>query len=128
MTYPLKPIPFSWSWTALKNYRSCPKKHFETAILKNFKDVRSEALSWGDAFHDAMAKRLTTKRLLPPDYQKYEKLAKWVEGRADRRPATRRDCNLAINRHHPADRLFRSRRVAPRQARRADRQWRRTPS
>jgi len=49
---------FSWSWSRLKNYRACPKRHYEVDIAKNFKEMDSPALLWGNQFHDMAAKRI----------------------------------------------------------------------
>lgn len=64
--------PFAWSWSKLKNYRSCPKRHWEIDIAKNFKDVESEALKWGEQVHKAMAERVGKGTPLPQSMQHYE--------------------------------------------------------
>jgi len=61
---------FSWSWSKLKNYRTCPKRHWEIDIQKNFKE-ESEALTWGNQVHDAMAKRIDKGMGLPPTMFRY---------------------------------------------------------
>ena len=43
---------FSWSWSKLKNWRSCPKRHYHVDLAKDFKEPPSEALKWGDLFHE----------------------------------------------------------------------------
>ena len=49
-----KQKPFSWSWSRLKNFRTCPKRHWHVDIQKDFKE-ESEALTWGQEVHEAMA-------------------------------------------------------------------------
>lgn len=50
--------PFSWSYTRLKNYEVCPKRYYETDVLKNYNDGDDNPdLQWGETVHDAMAKR-----------------------------------------------------------------------
>jgi hypothetical protein len=66
---------FSWSYSKLKNYDTCPKRHYEIDIAKSFQDS-GEALVWGNQVHDAFAKRLTTNAVLPDGMQEYEK---WVD-------------------------------------------------
>ena len=63
--------PFSWSWSKLKNYRTCPKRHYEVDIAKNYKDKESEALLWGNQVHDAMAKFIEKGASLPATMSRY---------------------------------------------------------
>ena len=93
----LKPIPFKWSWSALKSYRTCPKRHYEVNLQKNYGDPGGPNRKWGDDFHDAMAKRLSQKRMLPAAYKDYEQLADFVERRADG-AQMRVELQIAINR------------------------------
>ena len=50
--------PFSWSWSKLKNFRTCPKRHYHVDIAKDFKEDDSEDLLWGNEVHEALAKRI----------------------------------------------------------------------
>lgn len=43
--------PFSWSYSKLKNYRICPKRHLHTDILKDVVADRGIQLDWGDRVH-----------------------------------------------------------------------------
>ena len=63
---------FSWSWSKLKNYRTCPKRHYEIDLAKNVKEADSEALLWGNQVHDALAKRIDKGIILPPTMQRYD--------------------------------------------------------
>lgn len=45
---------WSWSYSKKKNYDTCPKRHYEVDILKNFVED-SEQLTEGNAVHKAMA-------------------------------------------------------------------------
>lgn len=65
---------FSWSWSRLKNYRTCPKRHYEIDLAKNVKEDESEQLRWGHQFHDAMAKRIDKGTPLPATMTRYDKL------------------------------------------------------
>lgn len=63
---------FSWSWSKLKNYRTCPKRHYEIDLARNFhEDKTNEALLWGNQVHDAMAKRISQGAALPITMQRY---------------------------------------------------------
>jgi hypothetical protein len=69
--------PFTWSYSRLKNFEACPKKHFEVDIQKSIKEDDSDQLQWGDAVHKAMEARCGEKRTPLPDSMKdYEK---WAE-------------------------------------------------
>lgn len=64
-----------WSYSKLKNLEVCPKKHSEVDILKNYQDS-SEALTWGNNVHAAIAKALTGVAPLPEEMLHYQR---WVE-------------------------------------------------
>ena len=66
------PKKFAWSWSKLKNYRTCPKKHYHVDLAKDFKEEDSEALHWGDTVHKAMAERITKGTKLPAIMEHYE--------------------------------------------------------
>jgi len=68
--------PFSWSYSRLKNYESCPKRHWHMDIQKDVKDEEGEALQWGNAVHKALAERIDKSTPLPKGMGHYEK---WVE-------------------------------------------------
>lgn len=68
---PPKKKPFSWSWSKLKNFRTCPKRHYHVDLAKEFKDD-SEQLRWGNQVHDAMAARIGKGTKLPPMMEHYE--------------------------------------------------------
>jgi len=55
-----RPKPFAWSYSRLKNFETCPRRHHEIDILKNFRD-ESEQLDWGDRVHKAAHARLAKK-------------------------------------------------------------------
>lgn len=73
--YKPKPKPFSWSYTKLKNYEACPKRHYNVDIVKAYKEEEGEQLLWGNAVHKAMAKRCGEGKELPRSMQGYEKWA-----------------------------------------------------
>jgi hypothetical protein len=67
-----KPKPFSWSYSRLKNFESCPKRHWHLDIKKDIKEEEGEALLFGNELHKAMAKRVATGDPLPKAFQEYE--------------------------------------------------------
>jgi hypothetical protein len=64
--------PFTWSYSKLKNYRNCPKKHFEVDLAKNFKEEEGEALVVGNQVHKAMELRVSKGTPLPPALAHFE--------------------------------------------------------
>jgi len=67
---------FAWSFSKLKNYETCPKRHLEIDILKNYHEAEEPGgpLDWGNRVHQALHATLGKGTVLPPemkDYQKY---------------------------------------------------------
>jgi hypothetical protein len=77
------PKKFSWSWSKLKNFRTCPKRHFHVDLQKDYREDESEQLIWGDQVHKAMAARIDKGTPLPHTMQHYNKwpdaIAKWKD-------------------------------------------------
>ena len=67
-----KPKSFSWSYSKLKNFESCPKRHYHLDIAKDVKDEESEALLYGNQLHDALAKRIGKNVPLPEPFKHME--------------------------------------------------------
>lgn len=63
---------FSWSYSKLKNFESCPKRHWHIDLAKDVKEEESEELAWGNAVHDALAKRIKDGKELPVPMKAYE--------------------------------------------------------
>lgn len=72
---PLK--PFAWSYSKLKNFEVCPKRHYEIDIAKNVQEDESEALKWGNQLHKSAADRLGKGVPLPKEMEGI--LGPWVE-------------------------------------------------
>ena len=64
--------PYSWSYTKYKNWKNCPKKHWEVDVKKNFKEEEGEALVYGKEVHDAMAERIVKGTPLPHLFREFE--------------------------------------------------------
>lgn len=67
--------PFAWSYSRLKNFETCPRRHQQIDLLKNYKD-ESEQLDWGDRVHKAAAARLGSNRVALPEEMSV--LAPWI--------------------------------------------------
>ena len=74
---------FSWSYTKLKNYEACPRRHHEVDVLKRFKDEEGEALLWGNAVHAAFEKRLKYGTAFPRGMEEFEPIVRKVNDIAD---------------------------------------------
>lgn len=71
-----KPKAFSWSYSRLKNFESCPKRHWHLDIARDIKEEEGEALIWGNVVHKALAERVQQGKPLPKPMDQYEK---WAE-------------------------------------------------
>lgn len=60
-----KAKPFSWSYSRLKNFEACPRRHHEIDVLKSFKEEASDQLAWGDEVHKAAENYFAKKTPLP---------------------------------------------------------------
>ena len=68
-------MTFTWSYSKIKNWDVCPKKHYEVDIAKNVQDDTTQ-LKWGNEVHDAMAKACAGKAPLPADMLDFQP---WVD-------------------------------------------------
>jgi PD-(D/E)XK nuclease superfamily len=70
--------PFTWSFSRLKNYETCPRRHNEVDNLKNFVEEAKPGgpLHWGNAVHKALANALKGASPLPKEMEAYQK---WVD-------------------------------------------------
>ena len=71
---PARQKEWSWSYSKLKNFATCPKRMYEIDICKNFVEVAEPGgpLDRGDKVHKALAKRLRDGTPLPEDMKNYE--------------------------------------------------------
>lgn len=67
--------PFAWSYSRYKAYDSCPLRHYEVDIAKNFTE-QSEQLVWGNEVHKAIEEATVGKTPLPDTMRDYQK---WVD-------------------------------------------------
>lgn len=75
-----KPKAWSWSFSKLKNYETCPKRHYHVDVARDVREPESEELRFGNQLHDLMAKRLGPDRTpLPHGWEKYEPYAAKVD-------------------------------------------------
>lgn len=98
--------PFAWSWSKLKNYRTCPKRHFEIDLAKNVKESESEALTWGNLVHKSMEDYIAKDKPLPTTVQRYHQWPDNVRKLQASGVDTRVEQNLAIGKDFTATGYF----------------------
>jgi PD-(D/E)XK nuclease superfamily len=71
---------WSWSYSKLKNYIVCPKRHYEVDLAKTYVEAASDdpdsALNWGNRVHDAFKTALTGDGKMPKEMAAYQH---WVD-------------------------------------------------
>lgn len=72
-----KPKAFAWSYSRLKNYESCPKRHYHLDVARDTKEEEGEALLYGNAVHKALAERIGPQHTPLPE--PFKGLEKWAE-------------------------------------------------
>lgn len=87
---------FSWSYSKLKNFESCPRRHWHYDIAKDIEEDEGEELVWGNRVHDAMAKALTGTPL-EEDFWAYQKWVDRVACRQDERLYVEQKLALNLN-------------------------------
>lgn len=72
------PKEWSWSYTKLKNFDTCPKRHYEIDIMKAFSEpmMPGGPLDEGNKAHDALAKACMGTAPLPENFKHYQV---WVD-------------------------------------------------
>jgi hypothetical protein len=90
-----KPKAFSWSYSKLKNYETCPKRYHAIDVTKSYKEEEGEALQWGNAVHKALAERIAEPgKPLPKGMEHFEK---WAESLLETGGTILVEQKLAIN-------------------------------
>jgi len=70
---------FAWSFSKLKNFETCPLRHEQVDLKKNFAEKQDPdgPLAWGNRVHTSLAEALGgTNVPLPPEMATYQK---WVD-------------------------------------------------
>lgn len=70
----VKPTTFSWSYSALKNFETCPRRHYAYEVAREVKEPESEALKHGHAVHAAFQARVAKGKKLPLGMGMHEKM------------------------------------------------------
>jgi hypothetical protein len=69
---------WAWSYSKLKNFEVCPKKHYEVDLAKTYEEEEEPdgPLAWGNRVHKALAAALLGTAALPAEMKEY---AGWVD-------------------------------------------------
>jgi hypothetical protein len=72
---------WAWSYSKLKNYETCPKRHYEVDLAKNYieKVDPDGPLAWGNRVHDALAAVLKGVAPLPEEMEIYQDWVRRVQ-------------------------------------------------
>lgn len=90
------PKRFSWSWSRLKNWRTCPKRHWECDIAKNYRDD-GEASIWGKELHGGMQMSIDRGVPLPESMARYAKWPATVRGFKELGGDVATECEMAVD-------------------------------
>lgn len=66
--------PFSWSWSRVTAFETCPKRYYHYSVAQDVKEEESEAITYGNTVHKVLAERLEGKPLPKP----FEHLEEWA--------------------------------------------------
>lgn len=73
--------PLIYSFTLLNQYRNCGYAMYRSRIKRDIPYVQSEAARYGDEMHQAMARRIGSRQVLPDQFAACEKYAAAFDGR-----------------------------------------------
>jgi len=62
----------NWSYSRLKDFIGCPRRHYETQVAKNFTQPYTEALRYGNAVHAALENYVKHGTEIPANYKRYQ--------------------------------------------------------
>ena len=65
---------FSWSYSVLKNWETCPKRYYHYNVAKDVKEPETDQLREGNQLHKHFENRVKTQTPLPLGYKQYEPL------------------------------------------------------
>ena len=67
---------FSFSYSKLKNFETCPKRSWHLDHARDIKEEESEHITYGTAVHKALADAVSGKAALPEPYTRFQE---WVD-------------------------------------------------
>lgn len=64
--------PITWSYSAVKDFESCPRKYYELRVIKRFKQEDTDATRYGTEVHKAFEEFVRDGKAIPPQFQKFQ--------------------------------------------------------
>lgn len=74
--------PLPWSFTALSDFKNCPKSFYHKRVLKDVKEEQGEHAIWGEKVHKAFENRMKHGEVLPDVVADHEQFLTWLEVQA----------------------------------------------
>jgi hypothetical protein len=74
MAFAGEPLPFSWTYTKVRNFETCPKRYFHYDLQKDTREPETEQLIAGNELHKAFELRIKKGEELPLGMTQYEGL------------------------------------------------------
>ena len=65
---------FTWSYSSLKDYITCPKQYQEVKVLKNYQKEMTEQILYGNQVHKALDNYIKDGEPLAQNYQRFAPL------------------------------------------------------
>jgi len=65
---------FTWSYSSLKEYITCPKQYQEVKVLKNYQKEMTEQILYGNQVHKALENYIKEGEPLAQNYQRFAPL------------------------------------------------------
>ena len=90
------PRKFSWSWSRLDKWRSCPKRHYHLDIAKDIPEQITTQLKWGKEFHTAMQNRIDTGKMLPKEMARFNHWPDFIYQNKQRGVDVRTELQMAL--------------------------------
>lgn len=72
-------VPMPWSHSRLDAFKNCPRQFYELQVAKSVKDVRGEAMIWGEEVHRHFEHRLLNGTPLPATLAAHEEFLAWLD-------------------------------------------------
>lgn len=66
---------FSWSFSKVKNFETCPKRHYEIDLAKNYTEPQNDQLKYGNDVHRVLAEAIGKAVPLPGEFIYLQKWA-----------------------------------------------------
>lgn len=63
-----------WSYSSLKQYKTCPKQYYEIRVAKNFQSREGDDARYGKEVHKALEEYVRDGKPLPEFYQQFKRM------------------------------------------------------